>query len=112
VTAAAKPEPDPIPALPPDATPQAVRAALVAEERAAFDRDYQAALAEAGKTLDLTGVLDVLNNWRHVAWITQRHGAETHQRMLNAAARLMAGDDVPTVPGQVVKAEVNARLGR
>ena len=110
--AAAKSEPEPIPALPQDATPQAIRAALVAEERTAFERDYQAALAEAGKTLDLTRVLDVLNNWRHVAWITRRHGTEAHQRMLDAAARLMAGEDVPVVPGRIIKSEVNARLGR
>lgn len=110
--AATKPEPEPLPALPPDANPRAIRAALIGEERVAFERDYQAAMAEASKTLDLTGVLEVLSNWRHVAWITQRHGPEAHQRMLDAAARFMAGEDVPTVPGHVVKAEINARLGR
>jgi hypothetical protein len=113
MTAAAfRPESElpPIPALPPDATPQAIRAALIGEERAEFERDYRAALVEAARTLELTGVLDVLRNWRHVAWITQRHGADAHRRMLVAAGRLMAGEDVPTVPGHVVKAEINARL--
>ena len=111
--AASRPESElpPIPALPPDATPQAIRAALIGDERAEFERDYQAALAEAAGTLDLAGVLDVLRNWRHIAWITQRHGADAHRRMLDAAGRLMAGQDVPTVPGHVVKAEINARLG-
>jgi Family of unknown function (DUF6247) len=115
VTAAAfRPESElpPIPALPPDATPQAVRAALVGDERTEFERDYRAALAEAARTLDLTGVLDVLRNWRHIAWITQRHGADAHRRMLDAAGRLLAGENVPTVPGYVVEAELNARLGR
>ena len=110
--AASRPESElpPIPALPPDATPQAIRAALIGDERAEFDRDYRAALSEAASTLDLTGVLNVLRNWRHVAWITQRHGADAHRRMLDAASRLMAGHDVPTVPGHVVKAEINSRL--
>lgn len=98
MTAAAfRPESElsPIPALPPDAAPQAIRAALVGEERAEFEHDYRAALASAGRTLDLTGVLEVLRNWRHIAWITQRHGADAHQRMLDAASRLLAGEDVP-----------------
>ena len=112
MTAAASwPELTPIPALPPDATPQAIRAALVGDERAEFERDYRAALAEAARTLDLTGVLDALRNWRHVAWIMQRHGPEAHHRMLDAAGRLMAGGEVPTEPGQVLKAELNARWG-
>jgi hypothetical protein len=114
VTAATSPpesELPPIPALPRDATPQAIRDALVGGERAEFERDYRSALAKAAGTLDLTGVLDVLRNWRHVAWITQRHGADVHRRILDAASRLMAGEEVPTVPGHVVKAEINARLG-
>jgi Family of unknown function (DUF6247) len=45
--------------------------------------DHQ--LAEAARTLDLTGVLDGQRNWRHLAWITQRHGADAHRRMLDAA---------------------------
>jgi hypothetical protein len=112
--AAAQPGPElpPIPTLPPDATPQAICAALIGDERTEFERDYQAALTEAGRTLDLTVVLDVLRNWRHIAWITHRQGPDAHLRMLDAAARLMAGEDVPTVPGHVVKAEINARLGR
>jgi hypothetical protein len=106
------PQLPPIPALPPDATPQAIRAALVDGERADFERDYQAALTEAARTLDLTGVLDVLRNWRRIAWITQRQGPDAHRRMLDAATRLLAGEDIPVVPGHVVKADINARLGQ
>lgn len=106
------PQLPPIPVLPPDASPRAIRDALIDEERTEFERDYQAAMAEASRTLDLTGVLDVLRSWRHIAWITQRHGPEAHRRMLNTAARLLAGEDVPTVPGYVVKAEIKAKLGR
>jgi hypothetical protein len=106
------PQLPPIPALPPDASPRAIREALIDEERTEFERDYQAAMAEASRTLDLTGVLDVLRSWRRIAWITQRQGPEAHRRMLDVAARLLAGADVPTVPGHVVKAEIKAKLGR
>src|SRR5262249_57450982 len=55
----------PIPALPPDAAPQAIRAALIGEERTEFERDYRAALAEAARTLELPGVLPLLRTSRH-----------------------------------------------
>lgn len=112
MTAAAADPGPPIPALPPDATPQAIRAALVDVERARFEREYRTAMAEATRTLDLTGVLAVLENWRRIAWITHRHGADAHRRMLDAAARLAAGEDVPTVLGSETKAEIDARRGR
>ena len=41
--------------------------------------DYAAAAAQS---LDLTGVLAVLDSFRKVAEITQRHGVEAHTRML------------------------------
>ncbi|MGH3930994.1 MAG: DUF6247 family protein, partial [Pseudonocardiaceae bacterium] len=106
------PQLPPIPALPPDASPRAIREALIDEERTEFERDYQAAMAEASRTLELTRVLDVLRSWRRIAWITQRHGPQAHRRMLDAATRLRAGEDVPTVPGHVVKAEIKAQLSR
>ena len=112
MTAAAREPEPPIPALPANASPQAIRAALLDDERAEFDRAYQAALASAAQTLDLTEVLDVLRTWWRVARVTQRHGAEAHRRALDSAARLLAGEDVPTVPGDVVKADIEARLGR
>lgn len=65
--------------------PQAIRAALIGDERAEFERGYRAALTEAAGALDLTGVLDVLRNWQHIAWITQRHGADAHRRMLDGS---------------------------
>lgn len=106
------PQLPPIPALPPDASPRAISEALIDEERAEFERDYQEAMAEASRTLDLTRVLDVLRSWRRIAWITQRQGPEAHRRMLDVASRLLAGEDVPTVPGYIVKAEIKAKLGR
>jgi hypothetical protein len=81
------------PALPPlplpGATPREVRAALRSEFRAQFDQDYRAALEEAGRTLELAGVLDTVEHWRTRAWIT-RDPAE-HQRVVRRAAELLTG---------------------
>jgi hypothetical protein len=105
------PDPEPIPALLSPNTPRAIRDALIDSEREEFERRYAEAMAEAARTLDLTGVLSVLDVYRKLAEITQRQGVEAHRKMLDRVARLQRGEDVPIVPGHVHKAEINARLG-
>ena len=105
------PGPEPIPALLSPNTPRAIRDALIDSEREEFERRYAEAMAEAARTLDLTGVLSVLDVYRKLAEITQRQGVEAHRKMLDRVARLQRGEDVPIVPGCVHKAEINARLG-
>jgi hypothetical protein len=83
-----------LPPLPlPGASPREIRAALRPEFRAEFDRDYQAALAEAGRTLELGGVHDVLEHWRMRSWIT-RDPVE-HRRVVRRAAELLTGAEPP-----------------
>jgi hypothetical protein len=92
-------------------TPRAISDALVGTERAEFEQRYAEEMAAAGRTLDLTGVLTVLETYRKIAEITQRQGAEAHRRMLDQVARLERGENVATMPGQQHKAEINTRLG-
>ncbi len=101
----------PMPALLSPGTARGIRDALVDAERAEFERRFAEEMASAAQTLDLGPVLQVLSTYRKIAEITQRQGAAEHRRMLDQAARLQRGEDVPTVPGQVHKAEINARLG-
>lgn len=86
------------PALPPlplpGAPPRDVRAALHPEHRAEFDRDYQAALTEAGQTLDLTDLHDVIEHWRRRSWITR--DAHEHRRVVRRAAELITGKAPPS----------------
>jgi hypothetical protein len=103
----------PVPVLPPDTTPAAICDALIGEERAAFERAYQQALAEAAETLDLTRVLDVLRNYHRIAWLTRQQGPEAHRRMLNKAAEIIrTGGNPEGVPVEEVRALINRRLGR
>jgi Family of unknown function (DUF6247) len=102
----------PVPVLPPETTPAAIRDALIDEERAAFERAYRDAITEAALTMDLTQVLDVLRNYHRIAWLTQRQGAAAHRRMLDkAAAILEAGTNPNGIPVNVVRARVRERLG-
>jgi hypothetical protein len=83
-----------LPPLPlPGATPREVRAALRPEYREQFDQDYRSALDEAGRTLELAGVLDTVEHWRTRAWIT-RHPDE-HRRIVRRAAELVTGQAPP-----------------
>jgi len=103
----------PVPVLPPDTTPAAIRDALIDEERAEFERAYQDAVAEAGQTLDLSRVLDVLRNYHRIAWLTQRQGPEAHRRMLDKAAEITrTGANPDAVPLEDVKALIRKRLGQ
>jgi len=69
-------------------------------------------MSTAASTLDLTGVLSVLETFRKLAEITQRQGAEAHQRMLDQVERIGLGHSVTTVPGHVHSTEINTRLNR
>lgn len=106
------PNAQPAPALLSAHTPRAIRDALVDAERAEFERRYAEEMAAAARTLDLTGVLTVLNTYRKIADITQRQGVEAHRRMLAQVAGLRNGQNLPTVSGAEHKAEINTRLGR
>ncbi len=86
------------PALPPlplpGAKPHEIRAALYPEYRDDFDRDYQEALAEAGRALDLEGVHDTLEHWRMRSWITR--DKREQRRVVRRAVELLTGQEPPT----------------
>jgi Family of unknown function (DUF6247) len=102
----------PAPALLSAHTPRAIRDALIDTERTQFERRYAEEMAAAARTLDLAGVLTVLDTYRKIAEITQRQGVEAHRRMLTQVARLQNGQNLPTVSGAEHKAEINTMLGR
>ena len=110
--AASQPDRQPSPALLSAYTPLAIRDALAGTERAEFEQRYAHEMSTAASTLDLTGVLTVLETFRKIAEITQRQGPDAHQRMLSQVDRIQHGDKVTTVSGHDHKAEINARLNR
>jgi len=62
-------------------------------------------MADATETLDLTGVLALLQRWQRVARSSQ--DAAAHRRMLERAERLNAGQDVATESWQHTKARLS-----
>jgi hypothetical protein len=91
------------PALAAPSTAQAIRDALIEVERTEFGQRFADEMAQAARTLDLTGVRQVLDVYRKIAGITQRQGAEVHRPMLDQAARLHRGESIPTIPGTATR---------
>lgn len=88
----------------PGRTPSEVRTALTGPDRAAFERAYQAAVAQAAMDFDLTPIHDVVDQWWQVAALTADPAA--HQRTLDTAAALRAGRPVPTIPWDTLRADL------
>lgn len=115
VTAAAASRPEPGLDRPPfaDASPAQVRAVLIPEDAAEFDRQWQRVMATATQTLDLTGVHRTLESWRRVAWLTTANGPEKYRQMLARAEHTLRTGELPpdSVPLDEIKAMIAERLG-
>jgi hypothetical protein len=113
MTAAAAEMPEPQPTLADrtfaNASPAKIRAALIPEDQATFDRRWCEVTAEAAETFELDGVYDMLESWRRVAWTTNEMGHDGYRRMLARAAHRLRGGEQP--PGTVPWSQVKAELG-
>jgi hypothetical protein len=54
-----------------------VSASAAFSEIGHFDQEYRQEMTEAAESLDLSGVLAMLERWRRVAWSTQ-DGPDAH----------------------------------
>lgn len=91
----------PAPGRPPfsDASPTQVRAALLPEDAAESDRQWQDVMIRATRELDLTEVHRTLNSWRRVACY--------RAVLASAEQRVRTGERHPrAVPWSQVKAEL------
>ncbi|MGH3794934.1 MAG: DUF6247 family protein [Pseudonocardiaceae bacterium] len=77
----------------PGAAPHHIRAALLPEDRVAFDGAYEVALVEARTSLDLTELFKTLEHWRRLALLQSRPGE--YRRVVHRAAELLTGTSVP-----------------
>jgi hypothetical protein len=75
------------------ASPAEIRAALHPEYREEFDRDYRAALDEAGRSLDLTELHAVVESWRRRCCVTRDRGR--YRQMMRDASTLLTDEKPP-----------------
>lgn len=102
MTGAAPSTPPEHPLLP-GASPAAIAAFLLPDDRPAFVAAYEAALDEARRTLDLTPVHDVVEDWRRVALV--QSDPIHFRRAVRRAAEIVSGEPVPAdEPFEVTRA--------
>jgi len=77
----------------PGASPAAIRAALLPQDRELFDAAYEEALLQARESLDLTELFRRLERWRRVA-LLQSNPAD-YRRVVRRAAEAATGQPVP-----------------
>lgn len=97
-------EPAPRDPLAKGASPEAIRAALLPEERSAFDSAYTAALAGARESLDLTDLFRALERWRGRA-LLQRDPEHFHRVARRAAEKLTGRPSPEDEPLAVTRAK-------
>ncbi len=106
--ATAEPPPGPKHPLFVDASPALVRAALIPEDAAEFDRQWREAMAKATDAFDLAEVLETLESWRRIAWLTTANGPDGYRRLLAKADHLLRTGERPagSAPWRQLKAEL------
>ena len=92
-----------------DASPAQVRAALITEDAAKFDRQWHDVMARATRELDLTEVLEILEAWRRVAWVTTATGPDRYRAIMQAAERRLRTGERP--PGAISWSQLKVDLG-
>jgi|ERR1051326_5589467 len=107
----AAPSPDREPA-PPPLDPQGIRACLTSALAAEFDNEWDIVLERAKQSKDLAGVHDLLNKWRHTAYLEMRNPG-AHYRLLAKAEQIMrTGDNPDAASFEDMQALIQQRLGR
>lgn len=79
--------------LRPGASPAAIRAALLAADRAGFDSAYEAALAESRESMELAGLFQTLERWRRLAVL--QNDPESYRHMTRRVAQNVTGQESP-----------------
>lgn len=75
------------------ASPATIRAALLPEDRDAFDQSYWEASERAKREYDVTPVHSTLENWRRQA--IAQSDRDGFRRMVRRAAEFFTGEPVP-----------------
>lgn len=88
----------------PAPTPAGIRRALSGADRAGFERDYQEAVARAGRDYDLQPLQDTLERWWPIAVLAADGDAE--RRMLDTAAALRAGRSAPSTSWESLREDL------
>jgi hypothetical protein len=93
VSTSSSPRPERPGSLAPGASPATIRAALLPEDKAAFDEAYEQALNQAKRDYDLAALHATVENWRRQA--IAQSDPEAFRLMVRRVAAFYSGEPVP-----------------
>ena len=93
VTTSSSPRPERPGSLAQGASPASIRAALLPEDKVAFDEAYERALDQAKRDYDLVALHATVENWRRQA--IAQSDPEAFRVMVRRAAAFYSGEPVP-----------------
>ncbi len=103
--------PNPVPA-PPPADPQAIRACLTSTLAAEFDREWRIVLDRVKQSQDLGDLHELLNKWRHTAYMEMRDPGSYYRMLAKAEQIMRSGGNPDAVPFDEMQALIRDRRGR
>lgn len=106
--AAPSPEREPVP---PPLDPQAIRACLTSALAAEFDDEWEITLELAKQSRDLSGVHDLVDKWRHIAYLEMCDPGAHHRILAKADQILRTGHNPDAASFEDMQALIQQRLG-
>ncbi len=106
--AALPPDHEPVP--PPD--PQAIRACLTPSLATEFDSEWEIVLERAKQSKDLAWVHDLLNKWRHTAYMETRDPGSYYRMLAKTEQIMRTGHNPNAVSIEDMQALIRQRLDR
>lgn len=79
---------------------------------AEFDREWEIVLERAKQSKDLAGVHDLLNKWRHTAYMEIRDPGSYYRMLAKAEQIMRIGHNPDAVSFEDMQAFIRQRLGR
>ena len=100
------------PTGPPPAEPQVIRACLSPTLAAEFDHEWEVVLDRVKKSKDLTSLHELLNKWRHTAYMEMRDHGSYHRMLAKAEQIQRTGHNPAAASFADMQALLKERLAR
>lgn len=99
--------------VPPPADPKEIRACLSQTLATEFDREWALVIDRVKQSMDLADLRDLLNKWRHTAYMEMRDPGSYYRLLAKVEHTLATGEaPVGSVPAQEIDALIDRRLGQ
>lgn len=100
------------PTGPPPAEPRAIRACLTPTLAAEFDHEWEVVLDRVKESKDLTNLRELLNKWRHTAYMEMRTPGSYYRMLAKAEQIQRSGRNPEATSFEDMQALIKGRLAQ